>query len=228
MENKVILLGFYGGDKTHALSAWQSTGTELGVELPQDISERINTLFSATVSNKKKSYSELLEFLAVHKHHTPFEKSTLHFQVEADIASHIHFLKHRIGVSINSESQRYKELTENNYHIPSDWNYFDRKDLQEHCETCFEKYHKMIETLVSEGFSRKRAKESARYFLPYSTQLHFDAMFNFRSFMHFQGLRNSEHAQLEIREIADSMLKLVQNIPEKPFEFSLKAFGYSE
>ena len=34
---------------------------------------------------------------------TPFEKSTLDFQVKGDIASHIHGLKHRIGVAQNSE-----------------------------------------------------------------------------------------------------------------------------
>jgi len=49
-------------------------------------------------------------------------------------------------------------------------------------------------------------------------------MFNFRSFMHFQGLRNSEHAQLEIREIAQEMLRLVKTT--KQFDMSLKAFGY--
>lgn len=102
-NNNVTLLGFYGSDKTHALSAWQSTNVELGVELPEEVSERIAILFEETVKGKKKSLSELLSMLAKHGHHTPFEKSALHFQITGDIASHIHCLKHRIGVSINSE-----------------------------------------------------------------------------------------------------------------------------
>ena len=72
---------------------------------------------------------------------------------------------------------------------------------------------------------RKRAKESARYFLPYAKQLDFDCMFNFRSFVHFQGLRNSPDAQVEIEEIAQSMLEQVKAIPSNPFQYSLEAFG---
>ena len=50
--------------------------------------------------------------LASEGHHTPFEKSSLHFLVTVDQATHIHLLKHRIGVAINGESARYKELKE--------------------------------------------------------------------------------------------------------------------
>jgi thymidylate synthase ThyX len=51
-------------------------------------------------------------------------------------------------------------------------------------------------------------------------------MFNIRSFANFLKLRNSSHAQKEIREIAQQMLKLVQDIPGNPFEHTLKAWGY--
>jgi thymidylate synthase ThyX len=50
-------------------------------------------------------------------------------------------------------------------------------------------------------------------------------MFNFRSFVNFQRLRNSEHAQLEIREIAAEMLRLVKEIPGDPFKYTIEAFG---
>jgi thymidylate synthase ThyX len=44
-----------------------------------------------------------------------------------------------------------------------------------------------------------------------------------RSFANFLKLRNSEHAQLEIRELAQEMLRLVENIEDNPFEHTLKA-----
>jgi thymidylate synthase ThyX len=44
-----------------------------------------------------------------------------------------------------------------------------------------------------------------------------------RSFVHFQRLRNSEHAQVEIREISAEMLRLVKEKPE--FQYTLTAFG---
>jgi len=235
MKNEVTLIGYYGGDKTHCLSAWQSTNIDF--EYTENINSRIDLLFDNTVKQKQKTPQELLKMLADSGHGTPFEKSTLHFQLTADIASHIHLIKHRVAVSINSESARYKELTDK-WYIPEDWEKIKCKEslyseglgetwgdkldsfLQEaHCL-----YHQALEELTP-VLGRKRAKESARYFLPYAKQLDFDCMFNFRSFVHFQGLRNSPDAQVEIEEIAQSMLEQVKAIPSNPFQYSLEAFG---
>ena len=35
-DNKAILIGYYGGDKTHSLAAWSSTFLELELEMPQN------------------------------------------------------------------------------------------------------------------------------------------------------------------------------------------------
>jgi thymidylate synthase ThyX len=72
---------------------------------------------------------------------------------------------------------------------------------------------------------RKRAKESARFFKTMNSQITMDVMFNWRSFYHFQSLRNKPDAQKEIQQIADEMLRLVSNIDGKPFEYTIKAFG---
>ena len=68
---------------------------------------------------------------------------------------------------------------------------------------------------------RKRAKESARFFKTYNSKIQSDVMFNMRSFANFQKLRNSEHAQKEIREIAQLMIDLVREIPGEPFKHTL-------
>ena len=52
-----------------------------------------------------------------------------------------------------------------------------------------------------------------------------DIMFNMRSFANFQKLRNSEHAQIEIRDIAREMLELVKTIDGNPFKHTLEAWG---
>jgi thymidylate synthase (FAD) len=93
-------------------------------------------------------------------------------------------------------------------------------------EEALKNYHDTLNRLVQKGMSRKRAKESARFYLPYGNQITADISFNFRSFMHFQGLRNSEHAQLEVREIAKQMLILVKETDK--FNLSLSAFGYGK
>jgi len=240
-QNKVELLGYYGGDKRCCISAWQSTTEELGIELPEVIPDRVDSIFEAIAKTKKKTPWELLEFLARNQHSSPFEKSILDFQITGDIASHIHVLKHRIS-SVNSESARYKEFINDRFYLPNDWGYtrtsedlyFDTEliaatgerwvdILRNHSVASFNLYHQALKDLEPE-IGRKRAKESARYFLNYNTQLNFDWQMNFRSFVNIQNLRNSPHAQKEIRTIANTMLYLVENIPGNPFEYSLKAF----
>ncbi|BAY20795.1 thymidylate synthase ThyX [Calothrix sp. NIES-2100] len=120
MNNIVELLGFYGGDKRVCLSAWQSTTEELGIDLPDDISDRVDVIFEYLCTQKKKTPFELLNFLAENHHETPFEKAILDFQLTGDIASHIHVIKHRIS-SVNAESQRYKEFIYDRFYIPDDW-----------------------------------------------------------------------------------------------------------
>lgn len=205
--NKVELVGFYGSDETHALSAWTSTAREI-------------------TDDKRKRIDKLLFMLGSEGHHTPFEKSSLHFLVTTDIATHIHLLKHRIGVSINGESARYKELKDDKYYIPQDWIPEEQRLLIDHCEESLRRYHDCLKRLVESGVSKKRAKESARFYLPYANQLTCDVMFNFRSFMHFQGLRNSEHAQLEVRELSQDMLRATSKTEQ--FDLSLNAFGWTK
>jgi thymidylate synthase (FAD) len=202
--NTVTLLGHYGGDKTHAMSAWTST--------------------SRDYEAKKERMPELLKMLAENGHHTPFEKSTLHFLVRCDTATHIHLLKHRIGVSINGESARYKRLKDPTYLIPEDL----PLDIQNRMNDCMydavSSYKELLHAMQEAGVPLKRAKESARLVLPYGNQLTLDVSFNFRSFMHFLELRLSEHAQVEIADIASQMLFLVRELPD--FHHSLMAFGH--
>lgn len=206
-KNKVELMGTYGSDETHALSAWTSTSRDLTEE-------------------KRGRMDKLLGMLARDGHHTPFEKSSQHFLVTTDIATHIHILKHRVGCSVNGESARYKELKDDKFYIPEDWAQDEQAKLIAHVNECSQRYHECLGRLVAAGVPRKRAKESARFYLPYATQLTADVMFNFRSFMHFTGLRYSEHAQLEVRKVAYNMLDAVSKTGQ--FNISLDAFGWTK
>ena len=214
MNNKVELLGYYGNDQVHACSAWTSTSRNLSDE-------------------KIERIPKLLKMLADAGHHTPFEKSTLHFLVDTDIASHIHLLKHRIGVSINGESARYKEIKEDKYLIPDDWKGIKCKEIAgfESWDEILDWYTKIGNNLYHAALKdlepvigRKRAKESARFFKTYNSQIQADITFNWRSFYHFLELRNKPDAQKEIREIAAEMLSLVKNIEGNPFEHTIAAF----
>ena len=202
-DNTVELLGYYGSDEIIACSAWTSTSRDL-------------------TDDKKQRIPKLIDMLWREGHQTPFEKGVVHFLVNSEIASHIHLLKHRMS-SMNAESARYKELKEDKYFIPKDFDIEWSNKLIEYTEEGNRLYHACLNDL-QDKLGRKRAKESARFFKTYNSQIQADVMFNMRSFANFQKLRNSEHAQLEIREIAEKMLSLVENIDGQPFKYTLEAF----
>jgi flavin-dependent thymidylate synthase len=223
MNNTVELIGIYGSDELIACSAWTSTSRELTEEKRARIPKLLNDLWS-------------------NGHETPFEKGIVHFLVNKDIASHIQILKHRIS-SENGESARYKELKEDKFYIPKEFydckvSYVDNdlggfttperhsnwgEVLEDHTTTSNYLYHKCLNDMEKQ-YGRKRAKETARYFKMYNSQIQSDLSFNMRSFANFLKLRKSENAQVEICEIATKMLGLVRETGK--FEHTLKAWGY--
>lgn len=232
MKNTVELLGHYGSDEVIALSAWMSTSRELTDEKRTRIPNLIEQLWNANPV----------------PHKTPFEKGIVHFLVTSDIASHIHLLKHRIS-SINAESARYKELKEDKFYLPEDWKgiqvsetvYDDdgkyalgTDEVGENAEEWYSilelytelgnnLYHQALKDLTP-ILGRKRAKESARFFKTYNSQITCDVMFNMSSFNNFLTQRLDGHAQLEIQDIAQQMMNLVENIEGKPFEHTMRVF----
>lgn len=207
-KNSVELLGYYGSDQIIAQSAWTSTSRDLSKEKIERIPNLLVQLWSQG-------------------HETPYEKVSVHFLVDTEIASHIHLLKHRMS-SINGESARYKELKEDKFYLPEDWKGVRDNATQESWLETLEKftkesnelYHRALRDLTP-VLGRKRAKESARYFKTYNSQIQADVTFNLRSFANFLRLRNSDHAQLEIREIAQQMQTIVENIEDKPFKTAM-------
>lgn len=165
----------------------------------------------------------MLKMLAEESHSVPFKHTLISFRVTSEIATHIHMLKHRIGVSISSQSQRYMELRADDYYVPDDWPSHMIDGYVSVMKSAFAMYHATIDALEANGIDRKRAKESARFVLPYATQIRYRVTFNLLSFVHFQKLRNSDHAQVEIHLIADEMLRLVKE--DGHFNNSLKAWG---
>lgn len=218
LKNTVELLGYYGSDKTIACSAWTSTSRNLTEEKEARIPKMIDMLWSQG-------------------HETPFEKAVVHFLVNVDQATHIHLLKHRMS-SFNGESARYKELKEDKYYLPEDWGDTTCTEVIRYPTECGAKWTDILRVYTEYGnelyhqcladlepvLGRKRAKESARFFKNYNSQIQADVSFNMRSFANFLRLRRCDHAQLEIRQIADEMLKLVREIPDNPFKETLNTW----
>lgn len=205
-RNIVRIIGHYGGDETHAISAWTSTSS------------------APLTDARRERIPKLLKMLADNHHGTPFEKSYLHFTIHTELPTHYQCLKHRVGVSINAESARYQEIRHDDYYVPHDWPPEWKERMVKHADESLALYHEALKALTP-SLGRKRAKESARFFRPMSGQLTSDISFNFRSFVHFYRLRSAPDAQLEVADLANEMLTQIKAIPGNPFQHSLAAFG---
>ena len=202
MKNTVRLLRYAGGDESHAEAAWASTGG-----MTEEKRSRIPGLIMQLGTSDPR-------------HTVPFEHSWLQFAITCDTASHIQILKHRT-LSVNAESARYKEYTEDKYYIPEDWGDMSQ-GLKYTAEGGYQNYHAAVKYLQPK-LTKKRAKESARYFLPYAIQVNLVVSGNFHAYANFWKLRNSNQAQLEIHQIAAEMLRLVKGETNDNFKYSLAA-----
>lgn len=221
-KNKVTLIGWYGGDKAVARTAW--TSTQKDVESSSE--ESIRELIVDKLWNNKTGKP----------HKTPFERAIVEFNITCEQASHIHLLKHRLA-NINGESARYMELKEDKHYIPTDWGDVVLSEdvgiykkgtplisvMESYTGVGNELYHQSLRDLQG-VLGRKRAKESARFFKTMNSQLNLSVMMNMSCFSNFIYLRNAPDAQKEIREIASEMVALVKNIEGEPFKYVMEAF----
>jgi len=154
----------------------------------------------------------LIRFLMRDRHGSPFEHGYFRFIVKAPIFVVREHHRHRAGHSYNEWSGRYSKL-ESEHYVPDyvraqvgkpgaysfepvepEVREAVREELTAVAEHAFEAYERMLDEGV--------AKEVARMALPLSLYTKYFWSCNPRSLMHFCSLRNSEHAQYEIREYA--------------------------
>jgi thymidylate synthase (FAD) len=168
--------------------------------------------FNARSEEMSERDEGLIRFLMRDRHGSPFEHGYFRFIVKAPIFVVREHHRHRAGHSYNEWSGRYSKL-EAEYYVPDyvrtqvgkpgaysfepvepEVREAAREELTAVAEQAFDAYERMLEQGV--------AKEVARMGLPLSLYTKYFWSCNPRSLMHFCSLRNSEHAQYEIREYA--------------------------
>ena len=154
----------------------------------------------------------LIAFLMRDRHGSPFEHGYFRFIVKAPIFVVREHHRHRAGHSFNEWSGRYSKL-EAEFYVPDnvrtqvgkpgaytfepvepEIRELARDEIRAAAKQAFEAYERMLEQGI--------AKEVARTVLPLAMYTKYFWSCNPRSLMHFCSLRNSEHAQFEIREYA--------------------------
>lgn len=176
----------------------------------------------------EKSDAQLINYLYLNHHNTPFESVELQFEVKAPISVLRQWHRHRTQ-SYNEVSARYTKLPEI-YYVPeidvigkqhksnkqardilatlTDLETSAReKELvwyQKHCTASFELYGKLLD----KGWPR----ELARNVLPFATYSHMFAKMNLHNLFRFLSERLHPHAQYEIRVYAQAILELIEPI----------------
>lgn len=177
---------------------------------------RARVSFNKQVDEFTTKDEQLVNYLAEHRHVSPFRHVFITYHIKMPIFVMRQFVKHRIGVEINEISGRYIEFQEGDFYVPSIFRKQSKNNKQgsegilddgdnvralldyEHtCKKCFETY----KTLLNQGVS----KEMARMCLPLSLYTEIHVTMSLEAIAHFVQLRKDGHAQYEIQKYADAM-----------------------
>jgi len=206
-----------GNDKSVANSAWTSSFDK-----------------SKRETKTEEQIADLVKRLAKDGHSTPFESVVFRFWMRIPIFTDRQIMTHRIA-SHSGLSGRYRTMPTDYYELPDDiddiiqkvdklpnifptpkspnpeWNIFEA--YYESCEIATNNYKLSIDKLKHyekqgeiTNQEYKRCREILRGQLPTAGMTERTTIMNLRSFANFQKLRNSDHAQPEIREVAKKML----------------------
>lgn len=217
--------------------------SDLDVEVIDSMGNDQSVIRSARVSTGKEYHGEvpydeargLINFLMKNRHGTPFEHNSMTFRVKCPIFVWREFMRHRIGISYNEESGRYKQLAPEFYIPDANRNLIQsgragayifgpgtaeqyamlRQTMREQCIQAYEAYESMLADDI--------AREVARMILPVNIYSSAYVTMNARSIMSFLTLRQkfgSEDAMFpsspmkEINVVADEIeLAFQENMP---------------
>lgn len=163
---------------------------------------------------------KLLEYLIANKHTSPLEHMVFTFSIHCPLFVRGQWHRHRTW-SYNEISRRYTEVDLEFYtpealrrQAASDRQAsvadpeFDGSELQkaisDHNQASFALYEKLLESGV--------CREQARGVLPQNMMVTFWGTVDLSNLLHFLELRDSEHAQYEIREYAIAIKQLIKPI----------------
>jgi thymidylate synthase (FAD) len=212
------------------------TNGQILVELQESMgSDRsiANSAWTSSFDKEKRDartdeqVTEIVKRLCKEGHSVPFESVEFRFWIRMPIFTDRQHVTHRIA-SHNGLSGRYRTMPKDYFELPNDVMKILQKvnddiscnlieDYYESCEIATNNYSHAISILKESEFSNiisnkeyKRVREILRGQLPTAGMTERTSKMNLRSFANYQKLRNSEHAQSEIKQVAELMLKLVE------------------
>ena len=222
--------------KVELLSTWGDDNT---------VCDAARVSYNKEASNyTEEQNAKLINFLAREKHIAPFFHPKLRYRLTVPIYVERQLTKTSVGVNLNQEldveinsiSGRYVDFSDS-YTTIKEWRKQSSNSKQgsegtilhqelassveqEIIQKCKEGY----EALIALGVS----KEQARTILPLNLNTTFIWTGSLYALLRLCQLRLKSDAQAETREVVQEMLECIKNIPNNPFQYSLKAFFPNE
>jgi thymidylate synthase (FAD) len=177
---------------------------------------------------------KLMQYLAEHKHFSPFEHQSATFVIEAPLFVAREWMRHRTQ-AFNEISMRYTSDPASTYYLPDEWRKQAAKNKQssagsleelpaaaasDYFKDAISECVRTYEQLLVMGVAR----EQARMVLPVGMITRFFATANLRNWAHWYKLRSGDGAQLEIRHYATKIDEILSNVWPNSWSV-LKEFG---
>lgn len=174
-------------------------------------------IYAARVSSSNRldndTAPKLMKYLIDHGHWSPFEMISIGIEIETSRAIAQQMLRHR-SFSFQEFSQRYAKVTklepvqlreQAETNRQSSVSEIEDDDLKIEGDDILDLVGDYYNKLIDSGV----AKECARMYLPLTTSTTVIMHGTLRSWIHFFNQRCSEHAQLEIQDIAYSCRNII-------------------
>lgn len=161
-------------------------------------------------------------------HGSVLEHANFTFAIQGVSRSLSHELvRHRVGVAISQESQRYVEASDANFVIPPILiaecdESRDITQFEASCKRDIDAYNFLVPQLEAmlnakhpdmlSTSRKKKAREAARSMMPNATETRLTWTANVRILRHFFDMRGSIYADLEIRRLACRILEEVKAV----------------
>lgn len=195
-------------------------GTDLDIANAARVSfANESRMFTFRADVAKGSDEGLIQYLAKHKHWTPFAHTAIKLRVSAPVPIRTQCFKHKAGFVENEESRRYISSIPELY-VPD---HFRRKPegsvkqgsggeheasrfwLPAYVEQCRAAI-KFYEQMIADGI----CPEQARFVLPQGVLVNWIWTGNLMSFARFYTQRTDPHAQQEVRDLATKIGALIE------------------
>lgn len=177
--------------------------------------------------SKGRGTQEYIENIIDEGHTSVMEHTTINFAISGVSRSLSHELvRHRVGVAISQESQRYVEAKDLNFVVPPLYLYESGGELMgpridsfiTECHGAQLAYAALMDSMATGDttLDKKRRTESARSVLGNAAETRLGWTVNMTALRHFFMKRGALGADLEIRRLACKMFNVVKR-DESPF-----------